>query len=375
MAFEAVTPTTSPGKALHRAARRGVSAVLAPLRGSDPTLGRTLFAFYDLKVAPITFDFLWFLAGADLARRDAGVDNIHVVIVPGPHDRVRVEREDYENVIDPEARWLRVFNVLVPAMALLPTASGLTLAGSRREAARLRDAAMHFYPNRYEPSLPTYALPSDCLEGYRDGQTEIAVLRAPRPALEAVDRWLGPRLRGRRLVVLTMRLYRYMEARNSMLPEWAAFARSLDPEKWLPVIVPDTNQTLDPPVPDFAGIDVFGEAAWNLPLRMALYQRAYLNLGVNGGPMGLCWLNAETRYVTFRMLTPSVPQTTLEYMQSFGFEPGRSLPFATEFQRWLWEEPDQAAVIRREFDRMVATIERSGIDAAPPPAHRTAVTM
>ena len=329
------------------------------MRRGDPGYTRTLLAFYDLKVAPVTFDFLWFLVGAELARRAARADKVHVVIVPGPHDRVRRETDDYEAAVTAEARWLRVFNIIIPATALLPNASGLTLAGTRAEATRLRNIAKHVYPQEYEPSFPIYALPADSLDRYRDGETDIAVLRAPRAALDAIDRGLAARLNARRLVVLTIRRYDFMEARNSCLAEWTSFARGLNADEWLPVIVPDTNQTLDLPHPDLKGIEVFNEAAWNLPLRMALYQRAYINLGVNGGPMGLCWLNAETRYVTFRMLTPSVPQTTPEYMRSLGFEPGRSLPFATAFQRWLWDEPDQTSVIRREFDLMVATIQET----------------
>ena len=62
------------------------------------------------------------------------------------------------------------------------------------------------------------------------------------------------------------------------------------------------------------------EAAWSVGLRMALYQRAFLNLGVNTGPMGLCWLNETTRYATCKMATPGVPQTTPESFRHLGFE-------------------------------------------------------
>ena len=44
----------------------------------------TLYAFYDLGVAPITFDFLWFLVGAELERERRGLSAVHAVIVPGP---------------------------------------------------------------------------------------------------------------------------------------------------------------------------------------------------------------------------------------------------------------------------------------------------
>ena len=60
---ELALPTTGAGQALYRAAR-----ALSGRRGTPP-VGDTLFAFYDLAVAPITFDFLWFLVGAEFARR------------------------------------------------------------------------------------------------------------------------------------------------------------------------------------------------------------------------------------------------------------------------------------------------------------------
>ena len=93
-------------------------------------------------------------------------------------------------------------------------------------------------------------------------------------------------------------------------------------------------------------------------LRMALYQRAYLNLGVNTGPMGLCWLNDQTRYITFKILTGAVPNTTAEYMRFLGFEPGKSLPFATPWQQWVWAE-DKFEIIKDAFSAMLMRLEGS----------------
>lgn len=148
-----------------------------------------------------------------------------------------------------------------------------------------------------------------------------------------------------------------MPARNSNHGAWLAFARRLDRTRYLAVFVPDTSQTLDGLPPEFGEFPVFSEAAWNIGLRMGLYEQAYLNLGVNNGPMGLCWLNERTRYITFKMLTESVPQTTAEYVASHGFELGASLPFATPYQRWVWED-DDLPVIEREFAAMVNRIEQ-----------------
>ena len=361
LAAEVALPTTAPGKALHRAARRAITLAASVPRAlrragdaaADP---RTLYAFYDLKVAPITFDYLWFLAGADLERRRRGLDRVHITIVPGPHDGVRREHRDYERVVDAEGRRARIHNVLLPASSLLPSCAGVTLADSRRQAAALRAAARHVYPADYEPALPVYPSSIDCIAAARAGERTIGVLRATEQALADVERFLAARAGTRRVVTITLRAYRYMPARNSSLEAWAGFARGLDARRYFPVIVPDTEQAIEGLPAELEGLTAMPEAAWNLPIRMALYQRAWLNLGVNNGPMGLCWLNERTRFVTIKMATPGVPQTTLDYMRSLGFEAGRSLPFATPYQELVWQD-DTPDAIAEAFARVAARIE------------------
>jgi len=111
------------------------------------------------------------------------------------------------------------------------------------------------------------------------------------------------------------------------------------------------------------GFPVFGEAALVLGLRMALYERAYLNLGVNNGPMGLCWLNERSRYITFKILSEAAPNTSVDYMKFLGFEIGRSLPFATSWQQWVWAE-DELPVIEQAFAEMVRRIDGQATPSA-----------
>ena len=63
------------------------------------------------------------------------------------------------------------------------------------------------------------------------------------------------------------------------------------------------------------------------------------------------------------MVTPSVSQTTVAFNRSRGFEPNQSLPFATAFQRWVWED-DSLDVIEREFQQMVARVENASLSRA-----------
>ena len=368
LAAEAVQPTTGPGQVIHAVARRGITAasVLPRIIGRRrwagfPGAERTLFAFYDLKVAPITFDCLWFLAGADLHRRRLGLDHVHVVIVPGPYEGVWRERDDYEPVVDPANRAERIQNILIQACSLLPSCTGLTQAGSREQVGFWRSVvARHVFPADYEPALPVFSSSHPCLEAARQGERSIGVLRATPERHRNIECWLAARgMADRRLVTITLRGYKYMPARNSNIEAWSGFARDLDRQLYCAVFIPDTDETIEG-IP--AVLDAFvrmPEAAWNVGLRMALYQRAFLNMGVNTGPMGLCWLNETTRYATLKMAPPDVPQTTSESFRSLGFEMGQSLPFATPFQELVWED-DTQATIERVFEDLVARIESAG---------------
>lgn len=353
-------PRTRPGQTLFRAARALGQSVS---RSAQPEEARScpevLYAFYDLGVAPITFDFLWFLVGAELERRRRELTSVHAVIVPGPCRGLRKETPELERALDVTTRRARIFNMLVPACTLLPSLSGVTVAGSRAEADQLvRSAGGAVFPARYEPALPIYPGPQEPLRAAREERTQVAVLRATAADLRAVDAWIAARGCDRRVVSITLRGYGYVPGRNSNIASWAAFARGLHGTGFSIVIVPDSEQCFTGVPAELHGLPIFSEAAVAVGLRMALYQRAYLNLGVNNGPMGLCWLNEQTRYITFKILNDEALQTRAEYMELLGFETGRSLPFATEWQRWVWAE-DELPIIQDAFNDMVARLEQA----------------
>ena len=319
----------------------------------------TLYAFYDLQVAPITYDVSWFAATAELERRRQGLASLYFVIVPGKKGGAREERAAYEAAVDITARLWRLHNVVVPVLTLVPACTGYTILPSRAAAAPLRAAAgRRVYPSYYEPGFPVAHHPSELLNAARTGEREIGVLRSSVQGLRYIERWMEPRLRGRRLITITVRDYAFMMRRNSNMEAWIMFAKRLDPTRYLPVFVLGTERTLDPRPAPMEGFEVFSEASWNVGLRMALYESSYLNLGVNNGPLFMCVMDSRTRLLVFKIITASVPQTTEEFMSQLGFKIGGQLPFATPFQRLVWEE-DTLQVIEREFAAMVALIDAS----------------
>jgi hypothetical protein len=59
-----------------------------------------------------------------------------------------------------------------------------------------------------------------------------------------------------------------------------------------------------------------------------------------------------------------VPQSSLGFVRSVGFEPGKSLPFATPLQEWVWEDDSEEA-ITKTFRRLSQRIEATSDSASP----------
>ncbi|MCH8096411.1 MAG: hypothetical protein IID53_04980 [Proteobacteria bacterium] len=337
------------------------ASLLVPSLRADDT---TLRVFYDLGREPITFDFLFFLAAADLERRARGLAAIQVMFVPGERGGFREEWPDYERIVDRESRRWRISNLLLPSLQLLPSCTGHVFCNSRRQADLVARLANHVYPENYKSKSPDtqgYAVTAyrELMAAGRAGK-QGCVLNGGEQARRYADQWLVPRAHGRKVVTITLREYGYHEERNSNVTAWTAFARGLDPKEYFAVFVRDLETAMAPTTGLFAGLTIFEGAPLNLELRMALYERSYLNLGSSNGPMGLCILSETTPYLMFKILTPGVPQTTVEWLTNLGIEIGAErYPFASPVQKLVWEE-DDLDVIRREFKTMCEALERRG---------------
>lgn len=319
-----------------------------------------LLVFYDLGHWPITFDFVWVVISADLVRREKGLAGLYFVFTPSENWEAGSEGKDYYRVIDGAARRQRVHDILVPLVWLLPTTRGYSVVSSRREASHLAVlAAARRFPSDYLPETPNlksaWPFPKLVFDRAEAGQA-IPDLTAPPAASAWVKRWQEAHCPDRPYVTITLRYFDVSPERNSNLEAWSAFARELEQRGYYAVVVPETHMTLDELPSALQGLNVFKEAAWHLHLRMALYEGAYLNLSVNTGPMGLCWLSKRCRFVIYKQVLDGKSVSSLQAQQERGIDPRKPLPIATPYQR-LVLEPDELDVIRREFDAMEALID------------------
>ena len=311
----------------------------------------TLTAVYDLAVSPATFDIVGFLVLAEHRRRSLGHEALHVVIAPGPDQGFRQDAVTPYGTI--QKRWRRQ-HILSACCWLVPSVTGVTVCGTRYEAGRWLDCVSEgIFPERYTVERPIQQYRLNFLVEAPD----VTGIRASQEALRHMHAWRDSVAGVREVVTLNLRECDYETARNSDLAAWGAFARQLDPGRFFPVVIRDSDAAYRPLPPAIAGLPRLTEVIWNLDLRTALYEIAFLNLFVNNGPAALARHNARARSLTFKMITPSAQATTEEFFRANGLRPGDQFKGLGPGHRFVWQT-DTMDVLQGEFDAMCHRIDR-----------------
>jgi len=291
---------------------------------------KTLTAFYDLAVGPVSFDFVVFAIKADMVRRARRMDRLHIVIVPheaGVDNMFRDKRDLYDA---PEMHW-RLWNICIPAARLLR--ASVSLAPSREWAEYIGNdsAKAHRWPDDWDHQTlkNRHHLVGDIIEWHKAGQL-VPKLRASEHANRAVQKWY----QDHRIVTMTTRST-YMSERNSDIVAWEKAGAHIQSRGYALLRILDTSEALG---------KGRGYAELNIDLRMACYQNAALNLQANNGAASLCWFS-EAPYVMFGANNNPNEWDGLFVKQ--GLPLGANWPWATRDQHLSYGRETADTIIER----------------------------
>ena len=296
-------------------------------------------AFYDFAVSPYSFDYAQFVLCAKAAECDK------IVIVPGE----RMVRDKDGKLVEfqkctPGEQEYRLNNLI---LGLTPEAH---LCADREEA----KAWWHegCFPNGYTVDKP--------LASHTVGHVMQAMKIYPfMPTEEKKKEVEKDGFFGNQLVTVTIRNSRIKPARNSNVGEWVKAADWLREQGFSVVFIPDT----DNPQELYGSHQTAPKAATDVQYRLALYDNAALNLGVNNGPLALCFYSRRP-LLYFRPLCPGFIETSMDGWAKAGIPFKSQPPWFTPLQRIVWEGQD-------DFENIKGTVElwiraRAGeVDAWP----------
>ena len=294
---------------------------------------KTLTAFYDLEIGPVSYDFVVFLVKAELERKRIGADRLHVVIVPGAGPGGFRDKSKFYD--EHEAKF-RLWNICIPACALI--GASVTLAVDWEQAARMVKVGSDVWPADWDrQTLRTRPHLVGGLIGAARAGTPIPRLSASEHARRVVRKLFA----GRLVVTMTQR-HTYLSTRNTVPSEWRKAQEHISSKGFSVLDIHDVGVAL---------ANGGGFAELSIDLRMAVYQEAVLNLQANNGSASLCWFSEKP----YRMFDAGVGDTREEWENLFvaqGLPWGASWPWATPHQRIVYER-STADVIIREFEAWV----------------------
>jgi hypothetical protein len=279
---------------------------------------RVLSAVYDLWVSPPTYDFLSFLAEAERARREGAFDVIDVIFQPGPRYGFR----DDDLPPDLDQRTGMLHRICVAACRLLPNVRNVTVLRERQAVGG------EIFPTGWRLDQPIAHY------GVRFQRNALRCLRASNFARSFVaTRYKVP------YVTITMRESEYWPERNSNPQAWHDVAAWLAEQCYQPVIIGEDKSVF----------------AWDIDMRLALYERAVVNLGVSNGPMALCQMSAA-HYLMFNPVTEGCRSSSTEFLAANGIRSGDQFGDNGTII-WGPDRPDVIIEALRQFFQSAAVLQ------------------
>jgi hypothetical protein len=304
-------------------------------------------AVYDLNASPITYDFAYFLAAAELFALKNKKSTFVVLFVPQRDDYI-VEKE-YRSVVDEENMKWRFENIILPLMNIYPGCIGHSVLPKRSDISEAIKGKF-LYPEFYSESF----IEVDYYSEVYASKSKFFGFSASIQGKRYIESWKKNNKITGKTVTITLRRYNYDPIRNSKVDEWVKFAQFIREKGFTPVFVPDTDACFehDPRLDDFI---VFEAPCWNLGIRMALYEGVDLNFFTSNGTVNIATLNRNTASIIMKQLVPGSIQSKPEVYEKRGISFGQKSYdlFEDQFQILSWED-DTFENIREEFNIFLA---------------------
>lgn len=319
-------------------------------------------AIYDLNSNAITFDFSFFLIGAELFSRRNGKNSFVVWFARRNNDSEK--NETYNSIVDESSVKWRFENVVLPLINLCPACIGYSVLPEMAdisEAIKGKLVYPDLYDGKYIPGMDYREIFLSARQGKFVG------LRASVQGIRYIQSWKEANNLTGQIVTITIRQYGYDVSRNSNIDEWVKFAELIKVKGMTPVFIPDTDGCFERDH-RLDGFIVFRDPCWNLGLKMALYEKASLNFFVSNGPASIAILNRTVKYIIMKQIVAESVQAKESILKDCGKRIGENYDFAEDYQVTSWNEDSVENILDefRKFSERPSGALRGGADMSHP---------
>ena len=314
-----------------------------------------LYAFYDLACNLPCYDATTFVVLAEQQRIVEKKKYIQFVIVPDRSNKHLGINVYHSN---DDASW-RIEKIVKPLFYSIESCVGTHELLIKEQASLYKNQKISCYPIDYLENNRAVGSDFKAIKRFRELGVELSQLSPPNQAKLLVEQYISSISKGRKVITITFREYwANPEHRNNSIDDWILFLRKLDKAKYCPVVIRDTYYCTMPFPEDIENINYFPLASIDLHLRLALYQSAYINMGVESGPMYPISYLKNACSIIFRQVIEDIPNLSTRTNIMHGFTVGENHYFNdNDSQINVWGK-DVFERISSEFERLVTRLEQ-----------------
>ena len=239
----------------------------------------SLLFVYDLELNPLTFNFGQHLANASIFSKKKSLKNIDLLIINSSSSNPIKTKKLKLFMSDHEAN-NRVYEIIVSTFRLSYQSNNLYLSSSKdKNIKNIIDSYKYIYPEGYSVIRPLpcpYKLPDV------EASTFFPMLEPNLRGKEIIKKYLE-NFKDKKIITFTFRDLKHEVNRNSQYGEWLKFSEYLLKKNYKVIIVPDPLNYNPKYFEKFVGCHVAELVLWNINLRAALYEFAFLNCSVSSG--------------------------------------------------------------------------------------------
>ena len=297
-----------------------------------PNKNDTLYFVWDLRIAPITFDFFWGIAIANCQLQEKRLRKLHVIILY-EIGRLREEEKDYSDAVTLKQRLARIENLLLSSCQIIKNINFSILSKSEAKQKLIKKIV---FPTNYYVNFPTYISSKD----YRilnNKNYNLDILKKEKKFINKAQKWLLIKnKKSTKTITISIRDYKFKPYRNSNFQEWSRVYKKLKELKYKVVIIPDSESETDL-TKYFDNKDIYFESSNNLSLKIGCYFNSILNLFVDGGASTPC-IFSSLPYIIFNIIPPESKEYSEKLLSDRNFKLNTSPSFLKKNQYWVWEQ-------------------------------------
>jgi len=340
---------------------------------SEGTGGKRLLVFCDFNVFPLSFDIVFMLMNAEMARRERGCDKIDVAFIGHKSSPLFTDDDDPAREISAENYRMYVHNLGLEVTQLIASINDVFFFTNRALFLEFWGNAKgqyEFLPKEYSPYRPDYTVKNGIAPYYgmihlfNDPSVPIGerfCLTPPDQKIEMAKNCLARIAPGKKIITITLRDTKVQTRRNSHVNEWQKFVDYIaDTDSNIVfIILPDFHTLYAPPRITGSSVLELPEAVHSISFRAAVYQIAHLNLFTNTGPASLCYFNSKARYISFGFGLDEKGTSNDDMLFLHGAHPEEDFPYSGPFQRLIWQR-EEFSLILDEFNKMMIQLQDHG---------------